>query len=65
LMLERRNFLPDAAISRIKALSFPLSTTLFLRKPIVDLLGGCFTLRPSNYELSLAGIKDVYFDKTM
>jgi hypothetical protein len=65
LMLERRNFLPEPTISRIRALLFPLRTTLFLRKPIVDLLRGCFTLRPSNHELSLAGIKEVYFDKTM
>jgi hypothetical protein len=65
LMLERRNFLPDSSISRIKSLSFPSRKSLFLRRPIANLLRGCFTPRPSNYEISLEGIKEIYFDKTM
>lgn len=65
LMLERRNFLPVSNVCRIKSLSFPSRTPVYLRKPITDLLRGQFTTRPSNREVSLIGIGEVYCDNTM
>ncbi|KAG8755001.1 hypothetical protein FRC14_004454 [Serendipita sp. 396] len=62
LMLERRNLSAPTRISPIKTLIFPYSLPFVLLYPLSQLLGGRETIRPSNYDLSVIGMKEVYMD---
>lgn len=65
MMLERRNFLPNSSISPIRLIALPSLIHPCLRVPLVALLRGCYTTRPSNHEISLEGISELYFDESM
>ncbi|KAG8759853.1 hypothetical protein FRC14_004814 [Serendipita sp. 396] len=65
LMLERRNFLLDQSISKITKVFVPTTLGLVLKEPLTSLLGGQFTNRLSNHELSISGMGEIYFDKSL
>ncbi|KAG8759864.1 hypothetical protein FRC14_004825 [Serendipita sp. 396] len=65
LMLERRNFLLEPSISRIRTVVLPTTLGFILKTPLTSLLGGQFSNRLSNHDLSIAGIAEVYFDKSL
>ncbi|KAG8830536.1 hypothetical protein FRC17_004743 [Serendipita sp. 399] len=65
LMLERRNFLLDPSISRIRTLVLPTTLGFLMKTPLTLLLGGQFANRLSNHDLSIAGIGETYFDKSL
>lgn len=52
-------------ISRIKCLNLVRKIGIRILRPLTDLLGGRYTMRPTNYELSFAGIAEAYLDPTM
>jgi hypothetical protein len=51
-------------VSRITTLEFYYLPGIRILKPLTELLGGRFTLRTSNYEVSLPGITEAYLDPT-
>jgi hypothetical protein len=51
-------------ISRIKRLELDYLPGIRILKPLTELLGGKFTVRPSNYEVSLTSIAEEYLDLT-
>lgn len=69
IMLERRNvFVPSDRrkdISKIKCLRFHAQLPISVLKPLTALLGGRLTPRPSNHQLSLAGIAETLLDPNM
>jgi hypothetical protein len=66
LMLERRNYLlPSQDIAEIKTLTLPSPIPLALLSPLIDILSGRFTRRPSNMDISFCGFMEEYFDRTM
>jgi hypothetical protein len=64
MMLERRNFLRDGRVSRIRRITLQYVPNE-LRKPLAGLLRGVYTPRPSNEELSFVASMDVFFDDQM
>ena len=62
LMLERRNFLVDSKISRIRKLILPVLGD-HLRAPLLSLLKGLYPKRPSLLELSIEGTREALFDE--
>ena len=66
LMLERRNYLPQSQhISRIKTLILPFPLSPGILAPLTEILGGRFTVRPSDQELSIISFMNAYFDANM
>jgi hypothetical protein len=49
-------------ISRINTLELNYLPGIRILKPLTELLGGRFTVRPSNYEVSLTGIAEAYLN---
>jgi hypothetical protein len=64
LMLEARNFSRDSSIARISTLTVSHIPN-HLRSPLVCLLRGEFTSRPSNQELSLEATREIVLDENM
>ncbi|KAG8868401.1 hypothetical protein FRC20_003456 [Serendipita sp. 405] len=65
LMLERRNFLQDQAISKITMVTLSTTVGAILKGPLTSLLRGEFTNRLSNRDLSIVGLGEIYFDETL
>ncbi|KAG8819715.1 hypothetical protein FRC17_010348 [Serendipita sp. 399] len=65
LMLERRNFLLDQAISKITTVILSTTVGAMLKGPLVSLLRGEYTNRLSNHDLSILGVGEVYFDTSL
>jgi hypothetical protein len=79
IMLERRNFLPEISypfthspacftstcISPITTLAFPILPSNTILEPLLECLRGKIANRPTNFELSLHALKDIYFDPQM
>ncbi|KIM24223.1 hypothetical protein M408DRAFT_27201 [Serendipita vermifera MAFF 305830] len=62
IMLERRNYSNLHGVLRIKSLTFRTAVPSELLRPLTHLLAGRLTLRPSNQELSVNGIRQLYFN---
>lgn len=65
IMLERKNFVAQSGVSRIKRLSLPGTCPTRFRRPLYDLLHGYYTDRPSNYDLSIVGNAEIILDGSM
>jgi len=66
LMLERRNYLPQSRrVSRIKTLILRLPPPPHLLLPLMEILAGRFTVRPSNEDISVSSFMEAYFDPNM
>lgn len=65
LMLERRNILSNTMVARIKTVQLYSIPSLTILEPLTELLGGRLTVRPSNFEVSLAGMVESCFDPNM
>ncbi|PVF99142.1 hypothetical protein CPB86DRAFT_814103 [Serendipita vermifera] len=65
IMLERRNLLQGPGIKKIKEFIFSSACSLGIQKVISTLLGGKWTERPSNKDLSLAGNAEILLDSTL
>ncbi|KAG8858320.1 hypothetical protein FRB91_009986 [Serendipita sp. 411] len=65
LMLERRNILDDTIVSRIEAVELPVVVGMPLRQVLCTLLQGKFAQRPPNYNLSMAGLAEICFDRSI
>jgi hypothetical protein len=64
IMLERRNFLINPSVSRVRRISLPFISNE-LRAPLACLLRGKYTARPSNKDLSFKETLGLIFDKNM
>jgi hypothetical protein len=64
LMLEKRNFLVDKGISKIRTITLPFLPDE-LHAPLASLLGGRYTDRSPNEDLVLGGAQELIFDKQM
>lgn len=65
IMLERRNFLMDDAVSWIHTIAFTVSPPPKILQAIRCRLGGRLSERPSNYDLSTLSHLEAYFDPNM
>ncbi|CCA70063.1 hypothetical protein PIIN_04003 [Serendipita indica DSM 11827] len=65
LMLERRNFLQDRDVTSIRTIGLPTTIGLILREPLLELLRGRYAKRLSNFEISMAGLAEIYFDRNI
>ena len=65
LMLERRNFLQNGGVTSIRTIGLPTTIGLILREPLLDLLRGRYAKRLSNYDISMAGLAEIYFDRNL
>ncbi|PVG04316.1 hypothetical protein CPB86DRAFT_693954 [Serendipita vermifera] len=65
IMLERRNLHHSGKVSPIEKIQLPSYYPRFLFTPMHDLICGKFPIRPSNYDLSVAGNTDVLGDKSI
>jgi len=64
MMLERRNFLRNGRVSRIRRITLPYVPDE-LRAPLAGLLRGLYTPRPSNRDLSFVTLMEAFFDNQM
>ena len=64
-MLERKNFCLEPGVSRITRVHIEDPCPKRLLKPLKDLLGGIYTDRPPNLNLSVVGNADIIFDASM
>jgi hypothetical protein len=62
LMLEKRNFMVDSAVSLIRRITLPCIPS-GLRTPLASLLRGSYTERPSNEELFMGGAQELLLDE--
>jgi hypothetical protein len=62
LMLEKRNFMMDSAVSLIRRITVPFIPSE-LRVPLASLLGGIYTERPANNDLSMGGARELLLDE--
>lgn len=65
LMLEHKNFCREPGVVRIARIDLPDSCPERLLRPLRHLLGGVYTERPSNLDLSVVGNEDIIFDTSM
>jgi hypothetical protein len=66
IMLERRNYLPlSQGVTRIQSLTLPRPVPPTIMAPLIEILSGRFTERPSNNDLSFCSFMDAYFDPSM
>lgn len=62
IMLEKRNFMGDSAVSLIRQITLPYIPNE-LRTPLASLLGGVYATRPPNEELFMGGAQELLLDE--